>query len=259
MCLQAIVEHDGDPHSEEQAAYRRKMGRWRRELKETITDNDFWLALYVFACSHSPLEHALNFIHSTDRSFKYATWVCGKSLEILAEFDALLSNPQWCIVVVQQGERQENIQSLLELGVGIIMMEHSSFKRRVHDLVASFPSRAIWLAHQHPNKACGARKQVATEILGSNEDSQLNRNWSGSPTHGLVVSIFSCFCFRLFQSFNFNIGMFECLNLNVNDVTDIMIIMMLLFESVWSVFVGAFGNLVMHYACKVLQKTTIRT
>lgn len=208
MCLQAIVEHDGDPHSEEQAAYRRKMGRWRRELKETITDNDFWLALYVFACSHSPLEHALNFIHSTDRSFKYATWVCGKSLEILAEFDALLSNPQWCIVVVQQGERQENIQSLLELGVGIIMMEHSSFKRRVHDLVASFPSRAIWLAHQHPNKAKTSSHRNSWFKWGFSTESELK--WLSYPWFGCFN--FQLFLFQTVSEFQFqywNVWMFE--------------------------------------------------
>ena len=165
--LQAVAAVLVDPQSEEQAAYRCKMGRWRKETSTTIHDNDFWLAMRVFAASHKPLEHALNFIHSTSHSHKYALWVCGKSADVLAEFDSLLSSPIWCVEVAEAGG--ENMHSLLELGVGLILLQHSSFQRRVHDLVTSFPSKAMWLVHKPAHTACAVRKQVASEILASRE------------------------------------------------------------------------------------------
>jgi len=177
--LEALVPHDGDdsrfdadPHAEEQAAYRRKMGRWKRETKETIQDQDFWLALYVFSISHGPLEHALNFIHSTDNQFKYAMWVCGKSMDISCEFGQLLASPvQWCKFVLSQigtsASDSGTLHLIWELAVGLIMAQHSSFKRRAQDFIDSYPARALWLAHTNPDVKCRARKAVATEILNS--------------------------------------------------------------------------------------------
>ena len=172
-CWQAlVVAHDAggaeaDPHTEDMLAYRRKMGRWRRESHQTIKDPEFWLTLQVFAASHQPLEHALHFIHSKASQFKYASWVCGKSASILQEFGELIACPSWCLPILQAPGCDAG--RMLELGVGLILLQHSSFKRRVHDLVSSYPSKALWLVHSPPGAACCVRQTIAAEILQSEE------------------------------------------------------------------------------------------
>ena len=165
----ALVSHEpeGDPHTEEQLAYRRKMGRWRRDTQLVVRDDEFWVLLHVFSFTHKPLEHALNFVHS-DHKFKYAAWVCGKSQEVLQEFSILLQKPHWCIRIEIHAAGCDT-SALLELGVGLILLQHSSFKRRVHDLVSEFPSRALWLAHSSPNTSCQTRQAVAREVLHTQE------------------------------------------------------------------------------------------
>jgi hypothetical protein len=162
-----VVAEVDDPQAEEQAYYRKKMGRWRREARDTIKDEDFWDVLSIVAASHSPLDHHFNFMHSGDYKFKLGAFICGKADDILAEFDSFFTPAAWASDLVDNVplQRHGTVSDLLLLGVEINLCHHAGYFRRIAARTKKYPYRAFWLAHMPPEYSCATRRQVASEIL----------------------------------------------------------------------------------------------
>jgi hypothetical protein len=126
-----------DPQFEEQAEYRLRMGRWRREVYTIMEDNFvWWTVIDLNVCLHQPFTHHHNFmaqVQPVDKPQHVALMVFGKAHAILAEFEPLFRDASWALdlaVRIPQSDAK-HLGSLLLLGVELGCNLSAGYWRRI--------------------------------------------------------------------------------------------------------------------------------
>jgi hypothetical protein len=159
--------HESDPALEEQAEYRNRIGRWKRETLSTISDWSWWAVVSIATAAHEPLTHHFNFINSLGYKSTQAALVCGKAQAILLEFGILLSNPVWAERTVDGAPVNQGnlVPELLRLGVQLTFNHHAGYFRRIFKPTVQLPLSLFWLSHLPGDSPCRRRQQVCQEVI----------------------------------------------------------------------------------------------
>jgi hypothetical protein len=137
----AIADLDGVSLSET-AAYRAKMGRWRREAVEAVEDDCWWRVLRISAISHCPLDHLLAFLQqrrSHEHLASHGTALCElvvrKAASIALELDRVLDY-DWTdnlgLLFVEEGDSvppDEYLALVVELATAHAIGYHRRFTK----------------------------------------------------------------------------------------------------------------------------------
>jgi hypothetical protein len=146
--VRALVKSVEDPAIEDQEQRRRRMGRWRREVSEVSADPLFWQIMHLHHKVTGVIEHHMAFLSQkkspdfvATHGNKVSRLVTGKAIEILGEYEALLSDVRWVEPVVRTPTASlDKVSDLLALVVELVGHHAASYFRRVvHALDKSRP------------------------------------------------------------------------------------------------------------------------
>ena len=132
--------------------YRRKLGRWSREILQVLQDSLWWSIMPLVHESRAPLHHMLAWLQKRcdpDGPQHLAQLIDGKAHEFMREFENIFRNdiPRKSAIM----EAPSHLRArLLEFFVVLILHHAAAFKWRVLDHCTRFPNVAFKLATRPP-------------------------------------------------------------------------------------------------------------
>lgn len=168
----AAPNQPDDPQQEEQAAYRIRIGRWKRESCEIVRDPLFWSVVRMQTVIHGPYAHHFNFLKSklNDGDSHMALLVYGKADQILNEYNEMIAVPSFLDESVDMTAPISQQLQLIEFAVESIASHLCNYHRRVVFNCWQFPMMLHWLAFLPHDKACGRRKFLCRTIADTADE-----------------------------------------------------------------------------------------
>ena len=134
-----------DPGSEQAHEYRERIGRWRKDVMDAISDDRFFFVLDTAFAAHGILEHFMNFMSSTISNAELqckgghiSQLACGMADDFMTELSAkIFKDITWATTAM---EKLPIIIAwdLIGLAVTLNMHHAAAFHRRVVELVNKF-------------------------------------------------------------------------------------------------------------------------
>ena len=162
-----------DPRVEESTEYRRKMGRWRLDVRNIIVQPVFWLIVKLVGHSHEPLEAVFKFIDKKRNSAEIemrgtglAQLVCGMAQELLQGFDHIFKDFAWARTVAEHAPSFLKCD-LLAFNVELWCFHGASFNRRVMLLLDKYPPTFLHYTVYINNLTWRTGRFTATQVGGT--------------------------------------------------------------------------------------------
>lgn len=157
-----------DPQQEEQAAYRIRIGRWKRESLETVKDPLFWCAMKILNAIHDPYRHHFNFLKKIVQGDGHlAQLVCGKADQIFHHYSEMLVLPAFMETLSLADLSIENQLCLIEFAVDELICHSAGYHRRVISELSRFPMSLHWLSHRPAHEHCWQRRWLGNSIAST--------------------------------------------------------------------------------------------
>ena len=138
-----------DIRLEDSAAYSEKLGRWRRETEEALTDDLWWGILKIAKRSHSTLDHFLAWLQKPvdpqeldQAGGRLAQLIDGRAEQFLHEFGENLMEIDWHTEVIEPKQLHALAPELYELTLLLHLNQAGGFFRRIQHVV----ERCKWLS-----------------------------------------------------------------------------------------------------------------
>ena len=176
--VEALQDVDAaDGHTvDDTAAYKKKMGRWRRDVYDLCTKekHPFWVLMHLSHTAMQPMEHLSNFLKGRGlcqgkewlSGLHNAQLVCFKADEFLQELcDLLQPGHQWCHLIAENLSEEDQMWCRPAM-VDLVMCHLCEFQKRFKTLSESYPSRLLIFIIVMPSAQHELRARVAQELLG---------------------------------------------------------------------------------------------
>ena len=158
---------------EDMNAHRLKLGRWRRDVVDTVGDRRFWFMIQLSHKARAPIDHVHAFMQS-DLNDKEETkklghhlrrLVCGRADQVLYEIESELADESkwWSThtALLDPADHQWSVHA----SACLLLFYGSAFNRRVTILLKQFPFRMLLMLLAPVDHDCPTRRQIACELV----------------------------------------------------------------------------------------------